>query len=37
MGELATKMLLENINDRKIIEQVNLDAELIIWKSTQNV
>lgn len=34
MGQLATKLLLESIDDINKISQVNLDAELIIGKST---
>ncbi|MDQ6844000.1 MAG: substrate-binding domain-containing protein [Bacteroidota bacterium] len=34
MGKIATKILLENIDEKKEIVQVKLDAELVIRKST---
>ncbi len=34
MGKMATKILLENIDEKKEIVQVKLDAELVIRKST---
>jgi LacI family transcriptional regulator len=34
MGEVATKMLLENIEKEKEIQQINLEATLVIRKST---
>ncbi len=37
MGQTATKMLLEKINEKKEIVQINLQASLIVRKSTATV
>ena len=37
MGKMATKILLENIDDKKEIVQMNLEATLVVRKSTMHV